>query len=122
MNGFVSHAEIHQLAYKTDWTSLRALSTYRLIQSLKIFTLFEECTKDIVRLARFVFKESEYIVVICKRCCGDHDAKYRFQKFSGKFVFGKGYFSFDVEREHTLGVKYLRHLSNLFVSIGFWKS
>lgn len=61
MNGFVSHAEIHQLAYKTDLTSLRALSTYRLIQSLKIFTLFEECTKDIVRLARFVFKESEYI-------------------------------------------------------------
>ncbi|RJE18903.1 hypothetical protein PHISCL_08752 [Aspergillus sclerotialis] len=66
---FLSHAQIFCFSYRTDWSSLCALSLYRLIRLLANFTLFEERTGDIVKLLSFIFKESEImedIEVVCK--------------------------------------------------------
>jgi hypothetical protein len=41
------------------WGLLCTLSLYRLICSLASFTLFEERTGDVVKLMKFVFKETE---------------------------------------------------------------
>lgn len=56
---FLSHAQIYRFSYRTGWTSLRALSLYRLTRLLARFALFKERTGDIVKLLSFVFKESE---------------------------------------------------------------
>ncbi|KAJ5287761.1 hypothetical protein N7478_003447 [Penicillium angulare] len=55
-NVILSHAEIHNFAYKTGWTSLCALSLYRLIQCLDNFKLFHERKGEIVELLRVCFE------------------------------------------------------------------
>lgn len=58
---FLCHAELHRFGVRTGWLSLSVLSSYRFLQLLENFTLFEERTKDIVQLLEFVFEDSEYM-------------------------------------------------------------
>lgn len=57
VNVFMCHAEINRFAYNTDWTSLRVLSIYRLIESLEHCKLSKDRTGEIVGLLQFCFED-----------------------------------------------------------------
>lgn len=65
----LAHARVHRVAHRTEWTSLRVLSLYRLTRLLANFTFSEDRTGDIVSLLRFVFVESEQMKDIQKLLC-----------------------------------------------------
>jgi hypothetical protein len=58
---FLSHVKVYRVGFQTDWVLLCAWSLFWLLHLLANYTLFNERTRDIVHLLKFVFKDSEYM-------------------------------------------------------------